>query len=235
LATFAYRTNPGRVWRVGWEPDPWAWSDWKYASDEGRFDGRWDDEASTFRTVYAGSSLFACYLEILAKHRPDSAVDEALGEIAEDPADAADYPPPPEGLGYSWLEGRMVGEATLSGAYCQVTASQSIARLRPIFLEQARLLGAADFDASILKDSAPRHLTRSIARWIYDHAMLGADLVDGIEFRSRHGDELTLWAIFERDFTQPVSPLLADRGSRYVDPDEPELVRAMALFAIAWA
>lgn len=230
-----YRSNPGRVWRVGWEPDPWAWIDWKWASDDGRFDGRWDDERARFRTVYAGESLLGCYLEVLAKHRPDVPMSDALAEIVEDPSDLAEYPVRAAGvLGYSWLEGRMVGEAELSGVFCRVTAASSIARLRPIFLPMARSLGAADFDAAVLKDSAPRHLTRSVASWIYEHAHPGTGPIDGIEFRSRHGDELTMWALFERD-QQPVSPQLSSRSTRYVVDDEPELAHAMALFGITWA
>ncbi|WP_417219602.1 hypothetical protein [Arthrobacter sp.] len=32
------------VWRVGHAPDPWAWTPWGHADDEGRFGGRWDDQ-----------------------------------------------------------------------------------------------------------------------------------------------------------------------------------------------
>jgi hypothetical protein len=43
--------DPGPVWRVGYAPDPWAWTPWEYASDSGRFNGRWDDEDAKFRTL----------------------------------------------------------------------------------------------------------------------------------------------------------------------------------------
>jgi hypothetical protein len=32
----------GRVWRVGFRPEPWTWSGWEWATD-GRLPGRWDD------------------------------------------------------------------------------------------------------------------------------------------------------------------------------------------------
>lgn len=32
--------DPGEVWHVGFEPDPWEWTPWQYASDNGRFNGR---------------------------------------------------------------------------------------------------------------------------------------------------------------------------------------------------
>lgn len=46
--------NPGAVWHVGHRPDPWAWTPWEYAGDDGRFHGRWDDPAGRYRTLYAG-------------------------------------------------------------------------------------------------------------------------------------------------------------------------------------
>lgn len=48
----------GRVWRVGFRPELWAWSGWEWATD-GRFPGRWDDLHGNFRTIYAGSSLLS--------------------------------------------------------------------------------------------------------------------------------------------------------------------------------
>jgi integrase len=35
--------DPGQVSRVGFEPDLWAWTPWRYATDSGN--GRWDDQA----------------------------------------------------------------------------------------------------------------------------------------------------------------------------------------------
>ncbi|MET1156386.1 RES domain-containing protein [Arthrobacter sp.] len=49
---------------MGFRPDPWAWSGWEWATD-GRFPGRWDDLHRNFRTVYTGSGLQACLLEVL--------------------------------------------------------------------------------------------------------------------------------------------------------------------------
>lgn len=229
-----YRKNPGSVWRVGWEIDPWEWIDWRWATDDGRFNGRWDDQRARFRTIYAGNSLLGCYLELLAALRPDTVVVDALEEITDEATNAPAHPTIPAGrLGRSWLDGRMVGEAELAGTFCRVTAAISIAVLRPVFLGMARSLGATDFDAAVLKDSAPRELTRSVASWIFDHPAPSREPVDGIEFRSRHGDDLLMWALFERG-AEPVSPRLSNRSSRYVVEDEPDLVRAMEMFGITW-
>lgn len=83
--------DPGRVWRVGYRPDPWAWTPWQYANG-GRFDGRWDDPAGEFRTVYAGASLVGCLLEVLAPLRPEPGFSALLDAVEEDPVDADEYP-----------------------------------------------------------------------------------------------------------------------------------------------
>jgi hypothetical protein len=86
----------GRVWRVGFRPEPWAWSGWEWATD-GRFPGRWDDLHGNFRTIYAGSSLLACLLEVLAHFRKDARLSIELDEIVEDDEDGACIPPSPRG------------------------------------------------------------------------------------------------------------------------------------------
>lgn len=87
----------GLVWRVGYAPNLWEWSDWRFAQDNGRFDGRWDDEDGKFRTIYTAESLFACLVEVLAKFRPDPVIETELGEI-EDPDDRSElYPEYPAG------------------------------------------------------------------------------------------------------------------------------------------
>jgi hypothetical protein len=59
-------------------------------------------------------------------------------------------------------------------------------------------LGPADIDVAILKEARDRVLTRSIASWLYDLTEEQREAVDGIEFRSRHGDDIRVWAVFER-------------------------------------
>jgi hypothetical protein len=80
-----------RVWRVGFQPEPWAWSGWEWATD-GRFPGRWDDLHGNFRTIYAGSSLLACLLEVLAGFRHNARLGMELDEIIEDDEDKVLHP-----------------------------------------------------------------------------------------------------------------------------------------------
>lgn len=189
LATAAADT---RVWRIGFRPDPWAWSGWEWAT-EGRFPGRWDDLHGNFRTVYAGSSLRACLLEVLAGFRGDARLAMELDEIVEDDEDAVLHPTLPSGqVPPEWLDARAATSAVLTGTYCAVTDSRSIAALHPHFVGVARSLGLVDLDAAALKDARPRRLTQAIAAWLYETTDL-----DGVTFASRHGDDLRLWAIFE--------------------------------------
>jgi len=225
--------DPGTVWHVGFRPNPWAWADRAYATDDGRFKGRWDDEEGKFRTIYTGDSLYACLVEVLAPLRPKRSVDDAVMAIEDDDGHGTYYPDHAAGtINYSWLDERAAGRAEQDGRYCYVTHSSSIAVLRRIFDPATFGIDAADFDASLLKDSAPRALTRSIARWLFDLA--DGDTVDGVEFRSRHGDDLRMWAIFERDTDGETSSHLSDRGSVSLSPETIDLARALELHGIRW-
>ncbi|WP_026819272.1 hypothetical protein [Arthrobacter castelli] len=69
----------GYVWRVGYKDNPWVWVGWEWA-DNGKFDGRWDDINGNFRTVYAGTTLQSCLIEMPATFRAEiSEVFSLLG------------------------------------------------------------------------------------------------------------------------------------------------------------
>ena len=88
----ATATSDIRVWRVGYRPDPWAWPSWQYATN-GRFPGRWDDAEGNFRTIYAGSHLLSCLLEVLACFRPDPDLAAQLSDIIDDETRPPRTPP----------------------------------------------------------------------------------------------------------------------------------------------
>lgn len=124
------------VWRVGRAPDPWAWIDRQYAGHQ-----RWDDADGIFRMVYAGDSLYGCYVEVLAYARPDVGLHGAdlLADIVEDPEDAAEFPVPTAGsIPRDWIRGRMVATARLAGPYADVRSADTIAARRQ-FLRLALL------------------------------------------------------------------------------------------------
>lgn len=221
------------VWHVGRAPDPWAWTDWRYAGNQ-----RWDDVDGVFRTIYAADSLYACYVEVLAYARPDMDPGDAdlLAGITEDTEDAAEYPSPPAGvIPTDWIQGRMVATALLEGPYADVRTPDTIAALRPEFIKLARKLGYPDFDAAALKSASPRELTQRVAHHLYtltDPSSRPA--VDGVRFASRHGDELTMWAVFERD-DEPSSHHIKSVTAQLVDVDDPDLIRSMTLHRLTWA
>lgn len=230
--------DPGTVWRVGFEPDPWAGTPWIYATDAGLFDGRWDDQRGVFRTLYTAASLLGCFLEFLAKHRPDTIVRDALAEI-DDPDNlaAGDHEAPPGAIGYDWLDGRQFGRATQVGRYCFITHSRTVAALKKAGVFAAHGIAPYDVDAALLKKAEDRVLTRSIARWVYDlRDEQRNELVDGVEFRSRHGDEIRLWALFERSphDTRRHSKLITPNGDAPVTPDTPELLDAFSRLGLFW-
>jgi hypothetical protein len=217
------------VWRVGYRPDPWAWVGWEWAS-EGRFPGRWDDAEGNFRTVYAGSSLLGCLLELLADFRVDPLLEADLAQIVEEPDDAAEFPTGPAGqLDPSWLSRRVAATARLTGRFCAITTARSLAALHPVFVGPALALGLKDFDAAALKDARARELTQQLAGHLYATTSL-----DGVVFQSRHGDDNTLWAVFERPGDGPISPCLADITPHDLHVEHPEVKRAMGLLGLTW-
>lgn len=220
------------VWRVGFKPEPWAWSGWEWAAADGRFHGRWDDRQGNFRTIYAGSTLLACLLEVLAGFRPDPTLVLELDDIVEGVEDATTYPTARAGeISYSWLGPRSAASATLMGSFCAVTAARSIAALRPQFVALAHRLSLHDFDAAALKDGRPRELTQAVAT----HLHATTDL-DGITFASRHGDDLALWAVFERaDGGSAVSPTLSTIEHHVLTPEHPALQEALRVLDLTWS
>lgn len=216
-----------QVWRIGHRPEPWAWVPWKY-SDSGRFAGRWDDPHGEFRTMYAGQSLLSCLLEILACFRPDPTLVDELGDIEVN--DAASEPTPRPGtIPCAWLDKRCAATARMNGRFCAVTHTSTISALRPRFLEDARSFGLEDFDAAALRDPRPRGLTQRVAA----HLWLTTDL-NGVQYASRHGDDHTLWAIFERSDADDFAPCLTDRSTIDLFPDDSDLIEAFEIHRLCW-
>lgn len=232
---FAVLRDPGRVWRIGYRPDPWTWTPWQYAHG-GRFNGRWDDPDGRYRTLYAGQSLLGCLLEVLAGFRSDPLLAADLNQIDEDPTDAVTYPTQPAGqLPRSWLEPRVASSATLTGTYCSVTTTDTLAVLRPVFISRALRYGLPDLDAAALRLAEPRALTQAVSAWLYEQHAGSRPAFDGVHFHSRHGDDQHLIAIFERGTDQRTSPHLADHIEEQLNPDHAELRRAMTIHRLQWA
>lgn len=225
----------GDVWHVGFAPNTWAWAPWQYADDEGLFGGRWDDQLGEFRTIYTADSLLGCFLELLARFRPSRKVLAELDQIVDDDGSVARFTEAQEGaVGYSWLDNRLYGSARQAGRYCFITHSRSIAALAARYPLHRHGLSPSDLDVALLKDAGDRVLTRSIARWLYDLHDEGV-AIDGVRFQSRHGDEIRVWAVFERADDQARSLRISpSREPARVHPDLPALREAFARFGLHW-
>lgn len=218
------------LWRVGRTPEPWAWADWAYAGDQ-----RWDDSKHEFRTVYAAENAYGCFVETLAHFRPDPAVVDELSKIHVDAADAAAFPSAQPGeVPRNWVDTRLLSSATVDGLYCDVTTAQTVAAFRPHFLTLSRQLGLADFDAAAIKSAKPRTLTQNIASWLYRAEAEPDHLWDGVNFASRHGDDLRMWAIFERPGDQPFSQRLTILTEKEIPRSHPQLRAAFELHGLRW-
>ena len=223
------------IYRVGYASNPWEWTPWEYATD-GRFAGRWDDPDGVWRTLYCATSALACYLEVLAFARPSPQLIVELNDIVVDDDDNAEYPTQPPGeLPRSWCEPRMIGRGALNGLFALPAHPQTLATLRSLFRPHAIRHGLDDLDTAALRDGRPRALTQAISRWIYAVTFADGAGVDGIEFDSRHGDQLHMWALYERDGDPVVSPHIDVLEHCPIDHADSDLIEAMKLLGLRWA
>lgn len=223
-----------QVHRVGFAPEPWAWTPWQYA-DNGRFSGRWDDPDGVWRSVYVGESRLACYLEVLAFARADPDLQHDMAGIEEDAEDAASYPTLRSGVvPDSWRMPRRVGAAQLTGWYAAPGDKESLPTLRARFLPFAIKLRISDVDAAAIRLAEPRIFTQTIVGWLYDQTAPGGAPLAGVQFASRHGDGLTLWVAFERPGDDEVSALLLATQSEAIAENDPEIHEAMRIHRLSW-
>ncbi|QZA16379.1 RES domain-containing protein [Mycobacterium malmoense] len=224
------------VYRVGYKPDPWHWTPWEFADEHGRFTGRWDDPAGIWRTLYAGSSALACYLEVLAVFRADPVAARGMDDIAVEDADDL-YPAiRPGEIPRAWREPRSICSAELSGWFVLVGHYETLPTLRRQFLPMAKEYGLQDLDAAAIRDGKHRRLTQAMSAWIYTLSTPNGDPTTGIQFDSRHGDQLTLWAIYERSASTASPPEIANySGTQDITEQDADLTEAMHIHHLTWA
>ena len=179
------KTPPRVIYRVGRKPDAWEAPDWSRASPDGTFGNRFDDPESLYRVLYASSQKVSCFVETLARFRPDLALLAELEAIAGE----NDFPAP--GVPPDWHENRVLGSATATGNYADVCGAEWITHLRRKLASDCLSLGISDFDASVLQRGSPRLITQLASRAVYE---LG---LPGIYYRSRYGHDFANWALFE--------------------------------------
>jgi hypothetical protein len=176
----------GSIFRLGRRPDAWQPPDWFLAHSDGTFGNRFDDPDGYYRVLYASSRRLACFVETLARFRPDLSLLAELGEIEGD-----DDFLPLGTLPREWLAARMMGSAKIDGVFADLYAASWVSRLRRSLAAEAIRLGVKDIDLSTLENAEPRRLTQLASRQAYRLNFAG------IFYRSRYGHTLENWAIFE--------------------------------------
>src|SRR5581483_4946616 len=150
------------VHRIGRRPDPWEYPDWSRANSDGTFGNRFDDPDGEYRVLYASSARLGCFLETLARYRPDLTLYAEFGEIeGEDDFVGAGVVP------REWLDIRVMGSAEAQGQFADIGASEWISTLRRRLASLLIRLSIPDFDASVLQRSGPRELTQKVSKFVY--------------------------------------------------------------------
>jgi hypothetical protein len=189
----------GALFRVGRSPDAWALAPWVYAGSDGAFGNRYDDPDGEYRVLYAADQRRGAFLETLSRFRVDLQLLAELDAIEGDEQDVA-FPTVRGGVvPADWLATRRIGTATAASLwFVDVAHSESLAHLRERLAGRLVHYGLDDLDAGDLRRRAPRALTQEISRYVFENgAAPGGEPVAGIAYRSRLGDELTNWAVFE--------------------------------------
>lgn len=216
------------VYRVGRAPRPWSFTPWRYA-EKGVFQGRWDDPEGEYRVLYVAASTFGAFVEVLADFRPDPALIAGLTEI-DDESQASTTIPPGQ-VPISWLQGRVLVEGRLSGTFADVGHSRSLATLRRELAPLVVKFKIPELDGSAVRASAPRSFTHRISRYLYLCLDSDRPQFAGVFYRSKHGDELKNWGIFERGGNQlPLQASVAHLLRRKLAA----LDRAMRLHHLEW-
>ena len=131
------KTPPQPIYRVGRQPDAWRPPDWSRASADGTFGNRFDDPESYYRVLYASSQEVSCFIETLARYRPDLTL---LAELEAIEGDNDFFP-----LGTvpaEWCANRALGRASAEGQYADICGGDWITHLRRRLASECLRLGS---------------------------------------------------------------------------------------------
>jgi hypothetical protein len=202
------------LYRIGRWPDPWQPPDWAHAHSDGTFGNRFDDPQAYYRVIYTSSQRLGCFLETLARFRPDLTLLADLAEI-----EGEDDFTPLATVPASWLIARLIGTANTEGEYADIYAPGWVALLRHELASTAVALGLFEIDAATLQAGRPRQLTQEASLIVFRRGL------DGIFYRSRYGHSIENWAIFE-----PFP--LQNTSASAIAADDPDLQAALRLHGL---
>ena len=131
----------------------------------------------------------------------------------------------------SWVRGRMMGTATVGGAFVDIGRSESLAHLQEAMAARLIHYGYRDLDGAAIR-SVRREFTQEISLYVFGCADdAGAPMFSGIAYTSRLGNEFTNWPIFERPDRDPVQ----NASAAEVSIDDPDLLAIVELFGLTIA
>jgi hypothetical protein len=208
------RQASGPVYRLGRRPNAWQAPEWFLAHADGTFGNRFDDPEGYYRVLYASSQRLACFVETLARFRPDLSL---LAEL--DTIDGEDDFVPLGTVPRSWLAVRTMGSAAIEGIYADIYAAGWVSHLRRSLAAEALKLGLKDIDLSTLEMAEPRRVTQLASRQVYRSSFAG------VFYRSRYGQSLENWALFK-----PF--LLIGPDSDALSSEDADLTKALQLLGI---
>jgi len=134
----------------------------------------------------------------------------------------------PGRLPASWLERRMIGEATIErGEFADIGHSTSLAHFRSVLAARLVHYQLFDLDAAAIRMSTPRSLTQEISRLVFESVMEDGHEFAGIHYLSRLGDNIRNWAIFEAG-----PALFAEADAVPLHHNDPDLQKALELLHI---
>ncbi len=137
---------------------------------------------------------------------------------------------PPPALPRAWLDKRTLGEATVAGRFVDVGDTGSLATLRTALAASAIRYGFGEIDAATIRLGAPRVFTQHVSRFVYEQRD-DQEAFAGIRYRSRLGDDVLNWAIFE-PAPDAASPFVTTM-STVIEADDADLRAALGLLGIA--
>jgi len=210
--------------------------------------GRYD--VPGHRTIYGGAPAAAAYAEALANQRLPLGVIPKLSDLFDD-TDAHDPRTVLDALNTEWEEmfrmgtGKLVAgwrdarlEYTLTlpdeGWLIDIEAPESIEAIGQALGPKLSNLGVQHLTTGHLRGEN-RDITTAIAAWIHNQTLADGSLPHGINFGSKHGNDLFCYAVWLRrvdDGKNLVSePTTADCGHEILPAEQnPPLKRVAKLF-----
>ena len=221
---------PPQLFRLGRAPDAWQFPPWEAADPTtGTFGNRWDDPTGVFRVLYTSSSRLGCYLECLARFRPDPAVVDSLADIVEN----ADGLPPTAAAGTlpgSWLVTRRLGTADFTGpAAAAIGTAHSLSLLNRDLTAVLIDMQLKEVDAAAIRQTVPRRFTQAVSRYVFESVAEDGKPLAGIFYQSRLGDDIHCFALFEGHGRWRIN----DPSSAVIASDDADLVHALEMLGVS--